>query len=333
MPAEPSDRFSIDESQPNYQSQLQIKRTEIENNIPPRLNPISVATAKWRMESINNDVTEFINGDGIESEYLHYSRGEIGNVSNKKYRTITTEAAGIRIAETEEEEHYGDRGGQGQPFMEHYYFKVKYNNSVESPMEIPFAKGNTTNVYLVSSGPDGMGPYIYRGDFITSVDTSGGKIKVYYVVGGFFNGEKDGKYINQVHPESGDLYYEEYVLDEGHVDLVPLDGVDNVPVYSRYVDFEGSAKEFYSPRYNLTRTGNTATIKKLTTFDVWNKNFAYDAYLTKEDYLTGFSLPPKTNVNVTIDRGGVSVFEKHYKLAECNTMQDLVNYGNNFFNL
>ena len=331
MPSEPSNRFSIDESQPNYQSQLQIKRTEMENNIPPRLNPISVATAKWRMESISNDVTEFINGDGIESEYLHYPESQIGSVSDKKYRTITTEAAGIRIAETEEEEHYGDRGGHGQPFMEHYYFKVKYNNSSSSPMEIPFSVGNTTNVYLVSSGPEGKGPYTYRGDFITSVDDSGGKIKVYYVVGGFFNGESDGKFINQVHPESGDVYYEEYALDEGHVDLVPLDGVDNVPVYSRYVDFEGSAKEFYSPRYNLTRTGNTATIKRLTTFDIWNKDFAYDAYLTKEDYLTAFSLPPKVDVNVTIDRGGVSAFEKHYKLAECNTMQDLVNYGNHYF--
>ena len=62
-------------------------------------------------------------------------------------------------------------------------------------------------------------------------------------------------------------------------------------------------------------------------------SYANDAYLTKEDYLTNFSLPPKVDVNVTIDRGGVSAFEKHYKLSECNTMQDLVNYGNNFFNI
>jgi hypothetical protein len=42
-------------------------------------------------------------------------------------------------------------------------------------------------------------------------------------------------------------------------------------------------------------------------------------------------MPPKVDVNVTIDRGGVSVFEKHYKLAECNTMQDLQNYHNGEF--
>jgi hypothetical protein len=71
----------------------------------------------------------------------------------------------------------------------------------------------------------------------------------------------------------------------------------------------------------------------MTTGEIWNEEDAYDAYLTKEEYLINFSLPPKTDVNVTIDRGGVSAFEKHYKLSECNTMSDLINYGNNFFNL
>ena len=130
---------------------------------------------------------------------------------------------------------------------------------------------------------------------------------------------------------SGDVYYEKYTIQSGHVDYVALDGVDNVPIYSDYIDFDGAAKEFYSPRYNLYRTGNTANIVSAATGDVWRKEFAYDAYLTKEDYLTNFSLPPKVDVNVTIDRGGVSAFEKHYKLSECNTMQDLVNYGNHYF--
>ena len=115
--------------------------------------------------------------------------------------------------------------------------------------------------------------------------------------------------------------------------------VDNVPVYSDYIDFDGAAKEFYSPRYGLYRTGNTANIIRMTSGEFWIRkdgdgySYANDAYLTKEEYLTTFSLPPKVDVNVTIDRGGVSAFEKHYKLSECNTMQDLVNYGNNFFNI
>ena len=132
---------------------------------------------------------------------------------------------------------------------------------------------------------------------------------------------------------SGDVYYEKRVLDKTHVDYVALDGVDNVPVWSEYVDFDADAKEFYSPRYNLYRTGNTADIITATTGEFWNEDWAYDAYLAKEDYLINFSNPPKVDVNVTIDRGGVSAFEKHYKLSECNTMQDLERYNNGeFFN-
>ena len=35
--------------------------------------------------------------------------------------------------------------------------------------------------------------------------------------------------------------------------------------------------------------------------------------------------------DILIDRGFVSAFEMHYKLGEINTMEDMENYGNNFF--
>ena len=253
-----------------------------------------------------------INGDGRTSEECK---------DTTYYRTITTCAAGIRIAETEEEENTTATTGV-------YHFLVKYDNSENAPMAKPYKVGNTANVYLVDSAES-----LYRGDFVVDLTADSRTLKVKYVVGGYFTGDEKGNYMEWAHQESGDVYYEEYDLDKGHVDYVALDGVDNVPVWSEYIDFEGAAKEFYSTRYGLTRTGNTATILRLTSGDIWNKDFAYDAYLTKEEYLTGFSLPPKADVNVTVDRGGVSAFEKHYKLSECNTMQDLVNYGNNFFNI
>ena len=37
--------------------------------------------------------------------------------------------------------------------------------------------------------------------------------------------------------------------------------------------------------------------------------------------------------DILIDRGFVSTFELHYKLSEINTMEDMENYGNNFFGL
>lgn len=266
---------------------------------------------EWIMNETPNNPA---NGDGKTSE-------ECKNTNY--YRSVTTCASGIRIAETEEEE-----TNQEEPSGTYYYFLVKYDNSEEKPMKIPYKVGNVTNVYLVDSAES-----IYRGDFIIGLTAASKTFKVKYVIGGYFIGDVNGNYLSWTHLESGDVYYEEYVLDETHVDYVALDGVDNVPVWSKYIDFQGAAKEFYSTRYGLTRTGNTANIIRLTSGDIWNKDFAYDAYLTKEEYLTGFSLPPKADVNVTVDRGGVSAFEKHYKLSECNTMQDLVNHGNNFFNL
>ena len=41
----------------------------------------------------------------------------------------------------------------------------------------------------------------------------------------------------------------------------------------------------------------------------------------------------KNTFNVIIDRGNAAAFEKHFKLSECNTFEDLKNYGNNFYNL
>lgn len=248
------------------------------------------------------------NGDGKSS-------AEVRNTSF--YRSITVAEAGRRLAEAEEIEG-GEEGG-------YYYFKVKYDNSPEKPMTLPYATGNTANLYLV----DGE-THLYRGDYISGIDRSTypGEVVFTYVVGGYFYMDDDD---NVVPAFGGDIYKERYAVDSGHVETAVIDGVDGVPVYSEYIDFDGAAEEFYSPRYNLYRTGNTACIVEMDTAAIWDPDFSFDAYLTKEEYLTGFSMPPKVDVNVTVDRGGVSAFERHYKLAECNTMQDLENYNNGEF--
>ena len=301
---------------------------------------ICVVENLWEMKPLEGkQPKDALNGDGLssvdESEGgTRYPAGDPWqNSDGKLYRTVTTQYSGARIAATEEEE------GNPAQIGQHYFFFVKYDNTEDSPMATPYHIGNATNVYLVSSGDNGDGPFIYRGDFIIGLNAGDTTFEVTYVIGGYFEGDEYGNYINQVRNESGDVYYEKYSLQRDHVDYVALDGVDKVPVYSEYINFDGAAKEFYSPRYDLYRTGNTANIIKMTSGEYWVRkdrdgySYANDAYLTKEDYLTNFSLPPKVDVNVTIDRGGVSAFEKHYKLSECNTMQDLVNYGNNFFNI
>lgn len=279
-------------------------------------------TNGWVIEEYDGETSGWTNADGKSSE-------ELSGVT-PMYRNVTTKESARRIAEV-----YGDEPKEyGTVEIDKFYFKVKYDNSEDSPMTVPYLSGNVTNTYLIESGDTGD-DFIYRGDFILSADTreiSGQTyFEITYVIGGYYSADSGGTFIDYI--GSGDVYYEKHIYDDKHVDYAVIDGVDNVPVYSQYVDFEADMKEFYSPRYNLYRMGNTANIIEMTTGEIWNEDDAYDAYLTKEEYLINFSLPPKTDVNVTIDRGGVSAFEKHYKLSECNTMSDLINYGNNFFNL
>ena len=287
----------------------------------------------WIMQdNLQGSITEAINGEGLPSNDqkdggTRYSNRDDDrrNISGKLYRTITTCSSGIRIAETEEEE-----TGTPAEIGSHYYFFVKYDNGENgnAQMTIPYKTGNATNVYLVSSGDSG---YMYRGDFIKYIgrDESKSVIEFEYVIGGYFEGDSNGAFKNYI--GSGDVYYEKYAYSPNHCDFVALDGVDNVPIWSEYIDFDSASREFYSPRYNLYRTGNVANIIAMTTGEEWQKETSYDAYLTKEEYLINFSLPPKVDVNVTVDRGGLSAFEKHYKLTECNTMQDLENYNNGEF--
>lgn len=270
------------------------------------------------------DGTDLINGDGMTSE-------EIANAPSgtNYYRSVTTKAAAKRIAEVYDEE----PKDENEPVATKFYFRAKYDNSEDSPMTNQYMVGNATNLYCDESGET------WRGDIIVSANTDEISGVTYfetiYAIGAYLTFDGSG----YTYESDGDIYYEKHVFDDKHCDYVKLDGVDNVPVWSEYVDFVGDEKEFYSTRYNLYRTGNTANIIEATTGEEWTKedgdglSYAYDAYLTKEEYLINFSLPPKVDVNVTIDRGGLSAFESHYKLSECNTMQDLVNYGNNFFNL
>lgn len=270
---------------------------------------------EWEILEYSGSSEDLVNGDGMTSEDI---------AGSNFYRSVTTESSAKRISEVYDEE---NRDAEPTEF----YFKVKYANSPDSAMTIPYSPGNVTNVYFVESGETESDPYVYRGDFIIDVQSANSLFEATYVIGGYYSGDSYGNFAEYI--GSGDVYYEKYTIQSGHVDYVAIDGVDNVPIYSDYIDFGGAAKEFYSPRYNLYRDGNVANILSAETGAVWKNGYAYDAYLTKEEYLINFSSPPKVDVNVTIDRGGASAFEKHYKLSECNTMQDLVNYGNNFFNI
>ena len=186
-----------------------------------------------------------------------------------------------------------------------YYFYVKYKNDKEAPMKIPFTVG-------VVDG-SGISNISYDSDFVT-FEYSYNDIK----------------------------YKETYKYNTGQTMEIVLDGYENITIYYNEIDYDFTEQTIYNKHYGLYREGNLADIVQYREGHVWcdDKSNGYvasaetiNAPIFKEEYLLGISSTFKADVNVTINRGNAAAFERHFKLSECNTMEDLENSGNNIFNL
>lgn len=186
-----------------------------------------------------------------------------------------------------------------------YYFYVKYKNDKETPMKIPFTVG-------VVDG-NGISNISYDSDFVT--------FEYSY----------------------NDIQYKEaYKYNTGQTMEIVLDGYENITIYYNEIDYDFTEQTIYNKHYGLYREGNLADIVQYREGHVWcdDKSNGYvasaetiNAPIFKEEYLLGISSTFKADVNVTINRGNAAAFERHFKLSECNSMEDLENYGNNIFNL
>lgn len=179
-----------------------------------------------------------------------------------------------------------------------YYFYVKYKNDENNPMTIPFTSGN------------GITDITYDSDFVT--------FEYSY----------------------NDIQYKEtYKYNTGQTMTINLDGFENIDIYYNKIDYEFTQQTIYNKHYGVEREGNLADIISYNVADVWGKDSSMSEYtvntpIFKEEYLLGISSTFKADVNVTINRGNAAAFERHFKLSECNTMEDLEVMGNGqFFNL
>ena len=187
-----------------------------------------------------------------------------------------------------------------------YYFYVKYKNDKETPMKIPFTVG-------VVDG-NGISNISYDSDFVT--------FEYFY------------NYIK---------YKETYKYNTGQTMEIVLDGYENITIYYNEIDYDFTEQTIYNKHYGLYREGNLADIVQYREGHVWcdddlNGYVAsaetINAPIFKEEYLLGISSTFKADVNVTINRGNAAAFERHFKLSECNSMEDLEVMGNGqFFNL
>lgn len=96
--------------------------------------------------------------------------------------------------------------------------------------------------------------------------------------------------------------------------------------------------------YKIWVSGNTGTTLSYSDIDELNsvitvqssgltKNNSIETEKIKLDYLIGVISKPKINVDVFIDRGKNSSFDKHMRLSDIKTLSDLENYGNGYFKI
>lgn len=116
-------------------------------------------------------------------------------------------------------------------------------------------------------------------------------------------------------------------------DIVPIDGVYPSELYYEALDLEKSKETVFSNEYVLNRKALRSEIIGMEVGTQWTGEGAVSALLFTKDGAEGLQEEPKYNINMLYNRGNAAAWENHFKLSECNTMEDLENYGNNFFNL
>ena len=86
--------------------------------------------------------------------------------------------------------------------------------------------------------------------------------------------------------------------------------------------------------YEIKTSKGSVVIEELVSDFITNIDYTVDYEynnLYKEDYLIGIHYQPYVRHEVNIERGNGDAFEKHFKMMEVRTMQDLENYQNGGF--
>lgn len=299
-----------------------------------------VSSTTWTTEIWHNfSWWEAVKIDFDPDKYAVADGEDTNECKNKdKYRTLT-------MLETIEalvpsDFNIDDRGPEDLSNGDTYYFLVRYDNGAINPQqksgcdlnveEIICEYYKSANIQFDVGVPrsltsiDDSGTFI--GDCVLSAETNLDETNITftYVIGGTFTGdthdyvENTGTVLVETHP---------YVPNKEFI--LSIDGVSAVSVYCNYVDFESDKKVGVSPYNGLSGLTNTAFITAMTTGDVWASEYGtIRSVIFKEDYLLGVSYVPETNIDVSYNNGTASAWEKHFKLGECNTYNDLVDYNN-----
>lgn len=212
-----------------------------------------------------------------------------------------------------------------------YYYMVKYNNGYTNlngireinstinptPLRLPYSVG-ITNIESYDGEFSGVTKY----DKVTKMEVNDNILTVEYVIGA-----TSGLNIE----ESGIHYIDTYSYDGNvFIDTV-VDGLYNAKVL--FEKARPQNETAYSDDFNAYRLYKPSIITGMEIGTQWSAGTSIRAYLYTDDSYDNLIEYPNVGVDISFNRGNAAAWEKHFKLSECNTFEDLQNYGNNYFNL
>ena len=254
--------------------------------------------------------------ESASTEGLICADGEDVKSKEKKYRNVTILSC---IDSLVGKKNIGDK----------YYVLARFNNGNEGPeticsrgkihsLKIPYIEGKELNIVSYEDGTE-----VYDKVVSGTPKEDQGVIEIEYVKG-----------VTRGLEDSTGMHYKDTInYTSNNFDIVPIDGVYPAELYYDTLDFEKSKETVFSNEYILNRKALRSEIIGMEVGTQWTGEGAVSALLFTKDGAEGLQEEPKYNINMLYNRGNAAAWENHFKLSECNTMEDLENYGNNFFNL
>lgn len=157
------------------------------------------------------------------------------------------------------------------------------------------------------------------------------------------NDENENKKIGIKYQETYN-YEEESDLDKLIKGKFTLEGVNETFTFEKYISGEYNKQlptykfEFitYNNSFNYNKTiahQDVNIVSTLTDFEA-NRN-SFEEYTEsdfyREDYFNGITYQPKKNIDVNIQRGSTSVFDKHIAFGEIKTLEDMEQHSGKKF--
>lgn len=210
-----------------------------------------------------------------------------------------------------------------------YYFLARFKNGLIEPTDIFNGTLVTLGLPYLCNTPINVSTYEEDGtvsyDIVTSItkNLTEGNIKIEYIIGATSG--------NQEHTG---VHYEDVIPCKFNIkENVSMDGAYTADLYYDKIDLEKTLSDVYSSEYRAHRKARLSKITGMEVGSIWTSSAAVKTLLITKESLDGILDEPKTSINLMFNRGNAAGWEKHFKLSECNTMEDLENYGNNFFNI